>query len=157
MNRMETNAAIDRPDTRDSHGDAYRVAFLAHPAVGLVTDGRAVIADANRSAVAFFNVQRRALVGKPLLFFVARRDTRAFREHVRSLPQRLSGSLVVQLRPRGGTPRPMRLTFEPAQGSLLWLAVPEEGGARDDTTPSWVRSAGRGPAGGFALECLHAP
>jgi hypothetical protein len=111
-----------------------------------------VIADANRSAVAFFNVLRTSLVGKPLLFFVARRDTRAFRERARTLRERPSGSLVVQLRPRGGAPRPMRLTFEPAQGTLLWLAVPEEGDARDGAAPVWARPPGQGTGDGFAAD-----
>lgn len=146
MNSMLSNHAID------AHGDAYRAAFLAHPAIGLVTDERAVITDANRSAVAFFNVASAALVGKPLLFFVARRDTRAFREHVRTLWQHRSGSLLVQLRPRGGSPRKMRLTFEPAQGSLLWLAVPPEGDTRDGASPLWARSTSGGAADGFAAE-----
>jgi PAS domain-containing protein len=143
---------IDR-DVLPSPVDAvYRAAFQAHPAIALITDERAVVSDANRTAVAFFNVARAAIVGKPLLFFVARRDTRFFREHVRNMSPEGGESIVVQLRPRGGTPRAMRLTIERAHGSLLWLAVPDEGDVQDGATPQWERQ-GEGAMGG----CSAAP
>jgi PAS domain-containing protein len=141
---------IDRDGLPLSADAVYRAAFQAHPAIAVVTDERAVVTDANRTAVAFFNVVRGAIVGKPLIFFVARRDTRFFREHVRNMAREAAGSLVVQLRPRGGTPRTMRLTIERANGALLWLAIPEEGDARDGATSHWQRSRDSGMAGSCA-------
>jgi PAS domain-containing protein len=123
----------------------YGVEFRNGPIIGLVTDAdSAVIRDVNRAAWTFFRVDRAALVGKPLLHFVARGDTRMFRQQTRDLTK--VASLVVALRPRGGRPCVMRLTVEPTSGRLLWWAVPalvrehDAGTARG--TPEGVPPAG---------------
>jgi PAS domain S-box-containing protein len=103
----------------------YGVAFQTCPLIGLVTDWRAVIRDANRAALTFFGVDHAVLVGKPLLHFVARGDTRSFRERARDLSQ--AESLVVALRPRGGQPRRMRLTIQRASARLVWWICPASG------------------------------
>jgi PAS domain S-box-containing protein len=129
-------------DTRDGRAHppsaTYRAAFQAYPAICLVTDQRGVVVDANRTAIEFFNVERRLLVGKPLLFFVARRDTRSFREHVRNLDRHDElETVVVQLRPRGGSPRPMQLTVQRAQAHFFWVGISTEAHA----SPSVARQA----------------
>ncbi len=103
----------------------YLVAFQTCPVVGLVTDERAVVRDVNAAAEEFFCVGRIAIVGKPLLYFVARGDTRMFRERVRVL--RTVRSLLLELRPRGGRACVMRLTVERAPASYIWWAMPASG------------------------------
>src|SRR5262249_14612771 len=95
----------------------------ACPVIGLVTDRRVVIEDANRAATEFLCVDHARLVGKPLLHFVARRDTRPFRTWSRQIPVS-SPSFVGRLRPRGGHPGAMRLDSERAGGQIVWWIVP---------------------------------
>jgi PAS domain S-box-containing protein len=90
------------------------------------TDGRGVIRAANRSAAPLLGFDAARLPGKPLLHFVPRGATRAFRELVRRLDEIADGPPVaMQLRPRGGKParleaRVIRLTVD----SFEWYLQP---------------------------------
>jgi PAS domain-containing protein len=99
-----------------------RAAFRACPAVVLLTTQNGIILDATRAAAAFLNVEIAFLQHKPLLHFVARRDTRRFRAFVN---EGAHGAVTVELRPRHGSPRPVRITIQPAAGRLIWFAEPQ--------------------------------
>jgi PAS domain S-box-containing protein len=79
--------------------------FDGTPDAYVMTDAKGTICDANSAAAALLEMAPRALAGKLLISFVARGDTRLFREGLRSLtdpaaPRRL----LVHLRPRGKRP-----------------------------------------------------
>jgi PAS domain-containing protein len=92
----------------------------------IATDGRGVIRAANQPAAPLLGFDAARLPGKPLLHFVPRGATRAFRELVRRLDEIADGPPVaVQLRPRGGKParleaRVVRLTVD----SFEWYLQP---------------------------------
>lgn len=70
----------------------------------LATDFGGSIAEANVAAGILFGADRGALVGRPLISFVARQDTRDFRARLREL-QAGGGdvcSATLRMRPRGG-------------------------------------------------------
>ncbi len=111
---------------RDLSSNSRRACFgkacRASPAFSIVTDERAIILDGTPRAASFFNVRREALKNRPLLHFVARRDTRAFRSFIRQLTDR-GGPIVVELRPRHGKPCPMILTSERVRGARPYIFV----------------------------------
>jgi hypothetical protein len=114
------------PDTRRSHYDFYERVFHAAPVVSFLTDPSSVIVDASDAAASFLNVGRHALRAKPLLHFVARGDTRIFREHVtRPLGDGI-GPFVAALRPRQEKPCVMTLTARRVSRHPLfvWIALP---------------------------------
>ncbi len=116
----------DESTREDNHAICAESTFDAHSHIGLVTTSRGVIQDVNLAAQAFFRVGRRILVGKPLLHFVARGDTRAFRDRVRELERsRVAPEpFEVQLRPRGARPCRMTLTIERIPAGFVWWAQP---------------------------------
>lgn len=103
--------------------EAYRALFQSVPIPCIHSDTRGVILEVNVAAARLLNMPASRLVGKPLLHFVARGETRPFREMVRGLgraPER--ALLTVHLRPRGGRPvsravQVMRL----GRGSFGWF------------------------------------
>jgi PAS domain-containing protein len=115
-----------------SDPDLYRDSFYAVPLVSFLTDGRAIIVDASRTAAAFLNVATSALLMKPLLHFIARGDTRAFRTLIREIGTDQIGPFVARLRPRHGTPRAMTMTARSVGGrsNLIWIALPAQPGPR---------------------------
>jgi PAS domain S-box-containing protein len=69
----------------------------------LVTDARGEVRDANRRAGALLAMPLHALRGKLLIGFVARQDTKVFRDRLRSLDS--AGEvdpIELRMRPRGG-------------------------------------------------------
>lgn len=98
------------------------------------TDARGVIRAANRAAALLVGFEAPRLTGKPLLHFVPRGGTRAFRALVQRLDEVADGpSITLVLRPRGGKPvsheaRVVRL----AAGSFGWYLLP---GAPAAATP----------------------
>ncbi len=101
----------------------------------LVTDPRGVVGQANEAAAHLLAVNRGAIAGKPVISFVARQDTRAFRDWLHAL--RHDGSphrVQVRVRPRGGTPftAEVSVRFLPNWGSRLgggalrWSITPAE-------------------------------
>jgi PAS domain-containing protein len=106
-----------------SHEDAalLRAAFRACPAVVILTSQNGIIVDATYAAAAFLNVEIAFLQRKPLLHFVARRDTKRFRAFVN---EGARDAISVELRPRHASPRPVRITIQPAAGRLIWFAEP---------------------------------
>jgi PAS domain-containing protein len=110
--------------------DVLRQAFRARPSVIFVTTHSGVILEATSAAAAFLNMPLDRLLGKPLLHFIARRDTRRFRGFVKN---GAGESIGVDLRPRGGRPHAMVMTVQPAPQRLIWtaraVAVREEAAA----------------------------
>jgi PAS domain-containing protein len=85
--------------------DVYRVLFRSAPRPCIWSDRRGVIRDANVAAALLLKMPPPHLVGRELLHFVVRGDTRAFRTAVRALPKDQSDlRLAVRVRPRGGHP-----------------------------------------------------
>ena len=71
----------------------------------ILTDGSGVIEDANEGAERMFALPTGRFVGKLLISFVARRDTRAFRDRLREIQAtRTPPPFELSLRPRGGAP-----------------------------------------------------
>ena len=128
----EQNPVLTRLSSHEADGvsraDLYRDSFHAIPLVTFLTDQRAVILDASRTAVTFLNVTPAAIFMKPLLHFVARRETRAFRELVRDMAFDQVGPVVAKLRPRHGVPCAMSMTAMRvgARGAFIWVAIPEK-------------------------------
>jgi hypothetical protein len=97
--------------------------FHRAPGAQLLTSDSAFIDDGNIAAARLLAMGQDALRGKALITFVARQDTRVFRDWLRGLaathdPQ----SIELRLRPRGGIPFPALL-------SVHRLRSPPEGGA----------------------------
>ncbi|MGH7294337.1 MAG: PAS domain-containing protein [Polyangiaceae bacterium] len=80
--------------------------FENAPDAFVTSDAHGVIVDANRATGELFGTGASALPGKLLISFVARSETRAFRNRLRSLERPLHdlSSFETLLRPRGGTP-----------------------------------------------------
>lgn len=103
------------------------------------TDARGVIRAANRAAALLVGLEAPRLTGKPLLHFVPRGGTRAFRALVQRLDEVAGGPpITLVLRPRGGKPvshdaRVVRL----AAGSFGWYLLP---GAPAAATPAAAAS-----------------
>jgi PAS domain S-box-containing protein len=83
------------------------------------TDARGVMREANRAAAAFFAHPQELLVGKLLIAFVARGDTRDFRRHLLALggPEDEPRTFEVRMRPRGGTPLLTTLSVHAVRGT----------------------------------------
>ena len=81
----------------------YMDLFEQSPDAYLATDIGGSITNANLAAGALFGVEPGQLVGKPLISFVARQDTRTFREQLRELREATDvHSMTLRMRPRGG-------------------------------------------------------
>jgi PAS domain S-box-containing protein len=81
----------------------YMDLFEQSPDAYVATDTSGSITNANMAAGALFGVEPSLLVGKPLISFVARQDTRSFREQLRELKDAPDvRSLTLRMRPRGG-------------------------------------------------------
>jgi PAS domain S-box-containing protein len=81
----------------------YMDLFEQSPDAYVATDTSGSITNANVAAGALFGVEPGLLVGKPLISFVARQDTRAFREQLRDLKDAPDlRSMTLRMRPRGG-------------------------------------------------------
>ncbi|HEY8088271.1 MAG TPA: PAS domain S-box protein [Polyangiaceae bacterium] len=87
--------------------ERYLDLFEHAPDAYVTTDGRGAIREANLAAAALLGVGREVLLGKLLIAFVARRDTRAFRDRLNELRQSTGQHVLsVKLRARGGIPFP---------------------------------------------------
>lgn len=82
----------------------YDDLFDAAPDAYVTTDPRGIIREANAAAAGLLGVAQRALPGKLLIGFVARRDTRAFRGKLNALNEEHAQAFSLHLRPRGGAP-----------------------------------------------------
>lgn len=81
----------------------YMDLFEQSPDAYVATDTGGSITNANMAAGALFGVEPSLLVGKPLISFVARQDTRSFREQLRELKDAPDvRSMTLRMRPRGG-------------------------------------------------------
>jgi PAS domain S-box-containing protein len=103
----------------------YRAVFeAAH--VGLAeTDAHGLVRLANSRLATLLGVLPAFVIGKPLLHFVARGDTRVFRGVVRSLAEGGELDVVLRLRPRDrGTPFYAAVRARAARGGpamyLVW-------------------------------------
>jgi PAS domain-containing protein len=132
---------------RDMHGrlererakylDLYDNASEAY----VTTDARGIVQDANRAAADLFAAPQSALPGKHLIGFVARKDTRAFRDHLRVICEQGGlGAFEVKLRPRGGAPFAAVLSVRAVLGlsdlpfAFRWIVQPRpRPRPRDDT------------------------
>jgi PAS domain S-box-containing protein len=99
---LRTRVALENERLR------YRDLFDAAPDPYFVTDSNGVIREANFAAGALLHVEPQFLVGKPLIHFVARGDTRAFRDAISTMsasPEKAKiEHLEVRLRPRDKAP-----------------------------------------------------
>jgi PAS domain S-box-containing protein len=81
----------------------YMDLFEHAPDAYVATDVAGSITNANIASGVLFGVQPGSLIGKPLISFVARQDTRAFRERLRELKESPDVcAMTVRMRPRGG-------------------------------------------------------
>jgi len=118
--------ALVRSALEDEHQKFFDL-FHRAPDPYVVTDTRGMIAEANGAALTLFNVPRRTALGKPLINFVARRDTRAFRTTLIALGD-------------GEEIAPFRMRFRPRQGAVVAAGVAarclvQSGG---DVTVRWI-------------------
>jgi PAS domain-containing protein len=120
--------------------------FMHAPDAYAVTDARGTIQEANLAVGRLLHVSRDLLPGRPLIGFVARRDTALFRDFVRALGEARSSDapreLLIRLRPRGGQPFVTAVRAFPLLGSsgklvaLRWTLRATEAG--DDRAPQTV-------------------
>jgi PAS domain-containing protein len=82
--------------------------FVNAPEAYVSTDEDGLINDANLATAKLFSSEPQFLVGKPLISFVARQHTRAFREHLKSLSdhgtEQEPAPVCLRMRPRGQMP-----------------------------------------------------
>jgi PAS domain S-box-containing protein len=83
----------------------YADLFDNSPEAYVETDAHGVVLEANRATAALLAHPQEQLIGKLLIAFVARGDTRAFRRHLMALggPD-AARAFQVRMRPRGGAP-----------------------------------------------------
>jgi PAS domain S-box-containing protein len=95
-------------DLFDSAPDAY-----------VETDARGVMREANHAAAAFLAHPQELLIGKLLIAFVARGDTRDFRRQLIELggPEAEPRTFEIRMRPRGGTPLLTSVTVRGVRGT----------------------------------------
>lgn len=97
--------------------------FDAAPDAYVMTDAKGVICDANAAASTLLEMPPRALAGKLLISFVARGDTRLFRDRLRALKDPATPrALALRLRARGKKPFPATLAVGPirdAHGRIM--------------------------------------
>jgi PAS domain S-box-containing protein len=102
---------------------ARRLALFETEDGCILTEGRGIIEDANAAAGRMLGMAPEAMAKKLLISFVARRDTRAFREQLRDIQASTERSarawpvLQLQLRPRGGSPFLVRMGARPVVGA----------------------------------------
>jgi PAS domain S-box-containing protein len=115
----------------------YRTVFDGAQ-VGLAeTDAQGVVRLANAALTVLLGVPRHCVIGKPLINFVARADTRAFRSAVQAMAERgQHEAFVVRFRPRRRAPPfPAEVLVCSARGRLarcfVWTirAVKDAGAA----------------------------
>jgi PAS domain S-box-containing protein len=86
----------------------YADLFDSAPDAYIESDAQGVVREANLAAAALLALPPELLVGKLLISFVARGDTRAFRGYLAALgapePPEATRTFEVRLRPRGGSP-----------------------------------------------------
>jgi PAS domain S-box-containing protein len=87
----------------DEHA-CYLDLFESAPDAYMTTDERGVIREANRAAATLLGMPQEMLPGKLLVAFVARRDTRAFRDQLGTARRSRPHAFSIKLRPRGGVP-----------------------------------------------------
>jgi PAS domain S-box-containing protein len=82
----------------------YMDFFLGAPDAYIVTDPKGATQEANTAAGVLFGADPDFLIGRPLISFVARQDTHAFRDLIRELGRSASGvprAVTLRMRPRG--------------------------------------------------------
>ncbi|HEY8038184.1 MAG TPA: PAS domain-containing protein [Polyangiaceae bacterium] len=106
--------------------------FDAASSAYLVTDRRGVIDEANTAAARLFAVPHAAMSGRLVISFVARQDTRRFREWLLTLDAAADlHQTRVRLRPRGGAPflATVAVRFVPGlwgrSAGLRWMMTPD--------------------------------
>jgi PAS domain-containing protein len=88
--------------------------FVNAPEAYVSTNEAGIIQDANLATAELLASEPQYLVGRPLITFVARQDTRAFRAHLKMLGERNANgdprpACQLRMRPRGQAPFPVRL------------------------------------------------
>lgn len=104
-------------------GQRYHALFDLSPLAMIVTDVYLKVVDANAAAVLLLDVQRRFLVGKPIVSYVEGRD----RREVRTIAARISryGSVEarIRIRRRSGVARDIAAHATRADGEIYWTLV----------------------------------
>jgi PAS domain S-box-containing protein len=105
----------------------YADLFDSSPEAYVETDAHGVVREANRAMATLLAHPQEQLIGKLLIAFVARGDTRAFRRHVLALggPD-AARAFQVRMRPRGGAPFLASASVRPVPGtgSHRWMLRP---------------------------------
>jgi PAS domain S-box-containing protein len=119
----------------------YLDLFESGREASVLTSLRAVVREANAASGALLNMPARFLIGKPLIHFVARQDTRLFRDKIRELEARPSNdNFELRLRPRHGSVLKANVTATPVRGpggthmALRWILNAK--GEREDESPT---------------------
>ena len=85
--RQQNSELADARALVEAERQRYQELFEFAPDGYLVTDGYAMIREANRAAAALLNVSQQFLVGKPLSNFIPSKERRAFRSQLNRLQQ----------------------------------------------------------------------
>lgn len=105
----------------------YQDLFDLAPDGYLVTDGNAIVQEANRTAAALLAVSPKALQGKPLVVFVAQDQHQLFYNQLKLIQQQQIQSWEMDMRPRRGAPFSAAITLattydaEGKEHRLCWL------------------------------------
>jgi PAS domain S-box-containing protein len=105
----------------------YADLFDSSPEAYVETDAHGVVREANRATAALLAHPQEQLIGKLLIAFVARGDTRAFRRHLMALSgPEAARAFQVRMRPRGGAPflASASVRVVPGTGSHRWMLRP---------------------------------
>jgi PAS domain S-box-containing protein len=105
--------------------------FDGNPDACILTDRRGTIEEANAAAAKMLGMPADRLEGRLLIGFVARRDTRIFRDRLHSFdPKGDTAPFEVRVRPRGGSPYVVVLhpsgiaRYDERLGGVLWTIRP---------------------------------
>jgi PAS domain S-box-containing protein len=104
--------------------DRYRALFDAAPVAFITTDAHGKVLDANAAASAYFQLEYRFLVGKPILNYVAPSERRRIRLWMLDLHRRgASGALSARLERRSGVPFDANITASTTDDEIWWAIV----------------------------------
>ncbi|HEY1690861.1 MAG TPA: PAS domain-containing protein [Polyangiaceae bacterium] len=116
--RAQRDALIEAQGNLERERAKYLDLFLHAPDAYVTTDARGLILDANEPAASLLALPRAGLAGKLLIGFVARGDTRHFRERLRDVEAETgTGVFEVRLRPRGRSPLRVALSVSSVRGA----------------------------------------
>jgi PAS domain S-box-containing protein len=126
--RQQNDELVETRQTLEVVRAHYEALFALAPEGYLVTNAMGIIREANHTAAALLGVPPEALVGKPLIAFIAQHDRRVFHAQMsRLMKHKRVQAWEIHIQPHRGHPFPADITIAVSRGvqgmrtTLLWL------------------------------------